>query len=67
MHAPWKKNNDKPRQHIKKERHHFAEKGPYIQNYGFSSSRILDVRVGPKSRLSDKELIFLNRGDAADS
>ena len=32
-----KKIYDKPRQHIKKQRHHFAEKGPSIQNYGFSS------------------------------
>ena len=28
---------EKPRQHIKK-RHHFADKGPYSQSYGFSSS-----------------------------
>ena len=65
--APWKESNNKPRQHIKKQRHYLANKGPSSQSYGFSSSRILDVRVGPKSRLSDKELIFLNRGDAADS
>jgi len=26
--APWKKSCDKPRQHIKKQRHHFADKGP---------------------------------------
>ena len=26
--APWKKICDKPRQHIKKQRHHFADKGP---------------------------------------
>ena len=28
------------RQHIKKQRHHFAIKGPYSQSYGFSSSHI---------------------------
>ena len=33
--APWKKSYDKPRQHIKKQRHHFAEKDLYIQNCGF--------------------------------
>ena len=33
--APWKKSNDKSRQHIKKQRHHFTDKGPYIQSYGF--------------------------------
>ena len=32
---PWKENYDKPRQHIKKQRHHFADKGPHSQNYGF--------------------------------
>ena len=31
---------DKPRQHIKKERHHFADKGPYSQSYGFSNRYI---------------------------
>ena len=38
MLAPWKKNYDKPRQHIKKQRH-FADKGPNSQSYGFSSIR----------------------------
>ena len=28
MFAPWKENYDKARQHIKKQRHHFADKGP---------------------------------------
>ena len=36
--APWKNSYDKPRQHIKKQRHHFAGKGPFSQSYGFSSS-----------------------------
>ena len=40
MLAPWKKSYDKPRQHIKKQRHHFANKSPYSQNYGFSSNHI---------------------------
>ena len=35
MPAPWKKSYDKPRQHIKKQRHYFADKGPYSQSYGF--------------------------------
>ena len=30
--APWKKSNDQSRQHIKKQRHHFADKGPYSQS-----------------------------------
>ena len=29
---------DKPRQHIKKQRYHFGDKGLSSQNYGFSSS-----------------------------
>ena len=28
--APWKKNYDQPRQHIKKQRHYFASKGPSL-------------------------------------
>ena len=36
MLAPWKANYDKPKQPIKKQRHHFADKDPYSQSYGFS-------------------------------
>ena len=45
--APWKESCDKPRQHIKKQRNHFAYKVSYSQSYGFSSSCVMDVRVGP--------------------
>ena len=38
--APWKESYNKPRQHIKKQRHHFTDKGPYSQNYGFSSTHV---------------------------
>ena len=38
--APWKKSYDHPRQHIKKQRRHFAYKGPFSQSYSFSSSHI---------------------------
>ena len=34
--SPWKKSYDQPRQHIKKQRHCFANKGPSSQSYGFS-------------------------------
>ena len=37
MLAPWKKSYDQPGQHIKKQRHYFANKGPPSQGYGFSS------------------------------
>ena len=36
----WKKSYDQPRQHIKKQRHYFANKGPSTQSYGFSSSHV---------------------------
>ena len=38
--APWKKSYDQLRQHIKKQRRYFADKGPSSQNYGFSSSHV---------------------------
>ena len=38
MLASWKKSYDQIRQHIKKQRHYFADKGPTSQSYGFSSS-----------------------------
>ena len=31
---------EKPRQHIKKQKHYFANKGPSSQSYGFSSSHV---------------------------
>ena len=36
--TPWKESYDEPRQHIKKQRHHFAYKSPYNQGYDFPSS-----------------------------
>ena len=36
----WKKIYDQPRQHIKKQRHYFANKGPSGQHYSFSSSHV---------------------------
>ena len=36
--APWKERYDKPRQHIKKQRHHFPNKSPSSQSYGFAKS-----------------------------
>ena len=38
--APWKESYDKSRQSIKKQRHHFADKGPHSQRCGFSSSPV---------------------------
>ena len=36
MLTPWKESYDQPRQHIKNQRHYFANKGPSSQGYGFS-------------------------------
>ena len=36
MLVPWKKSYDQPRQHTKKQRYCFADKGPSSQIYGFS-------------------------------
>ena len=38
--ASWKKNCEKPRQHVKKQRHYFANKGPSSQGYGFSCGHV---------------------------
>ena len=38
--APWKKSYDQPRQHSKKQRHYFANKGPCSPSYGFSSNYV---------------------------
>ena len=40
MLAPWKKSCDQPRQHIKKKRHHFANKCSSSQSYSFSISHV---------------------------
>ena len=39
-HFPWKKIYDQPRQHIKKQRHYFANKSASSQSYGFSNSHV---------------------------
>ena len=39
--APWKKSYYQPKQHIKKQRHYFANKGPSSQGYDdFSNSHV---------------------------
>jgi len=54
MLAPWKESYDKPRQYIKKQRHHLADKGLYSQRYNFSSSQVwiweLDHKEGWMSK-----------------
>ena len=38
--TPRKESNDQPRQHTKKQRHYFVNKGPSSQDYGFSSGNV---------------------------
>ena len=38
--TPWKESYDQLRQHIKKQRYYFANKGSSSQSYGFSSSHV---------------------------
>ena len=36
----WKESYDQPRQYIKKQKHHFANKGPSSESNGFSSNHV---------------------------
>ena len=46
--TPWKESYDQPRQHIKKQRHYFSNKGPSSQDYGFSSGHVWMCRLDCK-------------------
>ena len=56
--APWKKSRDKPRQHTKEQRHHFADKGPSSQGYGFSSSHVWMWELDYKESWAPKNWCF---------
>ena len=56
--APWKKSYDQPRQHIKKLRHYFADKGPHSQSYGFSSSDVWMWELDHKEGWAPKNWCF---------
>ena len=56
--APWKKSYDQPIQHIKKQRHYFANKGPSSQSYGFSSSHIWMWELDFKESWEQKNWCF---------
>jgi len=64
--APWQKSYDQPRQHIKTQRHYFANKGPSSQSYGFPI-----VMYGCKSwtikKAECQQLMLLNCGVGEDS
>ena len=50
--------DDQPRQHIKKQRHHFSDKGPSSQNYGFSSSHVWLGELDHKESWAPKNWCF---------
>ena len=56
--APWKKSYDKLRQRIKKETHHFIDKGQYSQSYGFSSSHVQMWESDHKEGWAPKDWCF---------
>ena len=62
--TPWKENYDQPRQHIKRQRHYFANKGPSHQGYGFSSSRVWmswSIMKAEHRRINAFELCYWRR------
>ena len=54
----WKKSYDQPRQHIKKQRHYFANKGPSSQGYGFSSIHVWMWELDYKESWAPKNWCF---------
>ena len=54
----WKKNYDKPRQHNKKQRYYFANKGPYSQRFDFSSSHVWMWELDHKEDHTPKNWCF---------
>ena len=56
MLAPWKQSYDQPRQHIKKQRHYFADKGPSSQS--FSSSQVWMWELDFKENWAPKNWCF---------
>ena len=65
MLAPWKKGYDQPRQHIKNQRHYFADKGPTSQSYGFPAVMYRyeswTIKKAEHRRIDDFELWFWRR------
>ena len=67
MLTPWKKSYDQTRQHIKKQRHYFANKGPSSQGYSFSISHVWMRELDYKESRASKEEMLLNCGVGEDS
>ena len=58
MFVSWKLSYDKPRQHIKEQTQHFADRGPYCQKYDFSSSHIWMGELNHKEGWAPKGWYF---------
>ena len=58
MLTTWKKIYNQPRQHIKKQRHYFANKGPSSQGYGFYSGRVRMWKLDYKESWAPKNWCF---------
>ena len=56
--TPWQKGYDQPRQHTKKQRHYFANKGPSSQGYGFSSGHVWMWELNYKESWAPKNWSF---------
>ena len=56
--SPWKESYDKCRQHIKKQRHHFANKGLYSKSYGFSNRHVRMWELDHKEGWEPKNWCF---------
>ena len=56
--TPWKKSYDQPRQHIKKQRHYYPNKGPSSESYGFSSSHVWMWELDYKESWASKNWCF---------
>ena len=65
MLIPWKKSYDQPRQHIKKQRHYFVNKGPSSQGYGLSSGMYGCENWTIKK--AEHQIMLLNCGIGEDS
>ena len=58
MLTPWKESYDQPRQHIKKQRHFFVNKGPSSQGYDFSSGHVWKWKLDYKESWALKNWCF---------
>ena len=60
MLASWRKRYDQLRQHIKKQKHYFANKGPSSQSYGFSNSHVWMWDLDYRESWARQNLCFWN-------